>query len=87
MNKFPFSFPLFIDGNYLGILLGNVFFFLHVLFLSIIVQGEDPFSVRNLLTLGLKLVLAVVGGNAGGIDKSDNSPVQVVIQVNRVFPP
>merc|ERR1740129_1818620 len=43
-------------------------------------NGEDPFSVRNLLTLGLKLVLAVVGGNAGGIDKSDNSPVQVVIQ-------
>jgi len=43
-------------------------------------NGEDPFSWKNLLATGLKLFLAVAGGSAGGIDKSDDSgPMQAVM--------
>ena len=34
-------------------------------------NGEDPFSLRNIAYLGLKLFLAVAGGSTSGIDKSD----------------
>ena len=34
-------------------------------------NGEDPFSLRNIAYLGLKLFLAVAGGTSSGIDKSD----------------
>jgi hypothetical protein len=38
-------------------------------------NGEDPFSIRNMLFLGFKLVLAIAGSNSG-IDKSDTpSPI------------
>jgi len=36
-------------------------------------NGEDPFSMRNIAFLGLKLFLAIAGGSSSGIDKSDNS--------------
>merc|ERR1719483_229711 len=43
-------------------------------------NGEDPFSLRNIAYLGLKLFLAVAGGTSSGIDKSDTvSPMQPVI--------
>ena len=34
-------------------------------------NGEDPFSLRNIAYLGLKLFLAGAGGSTSGIDKSD----------------
>jgi len=43
-------------------------------------NGEDPFSLRNIAYLGLKLFLAVAGGSTSGIDKSDTvSPMEPVI--------
>jgi len=42
-------------------------------------NGEDPFSMRNILYLGLKLFLAVAGGGSS-IDKSDTSPMQGVME-------
>jgi len=40
-------------------------------------NGEDPFSMRNIAFLGLKLFLAIAGGSSSGIDKSDNiGPMQ-----------
>jgi len=43
-------------------------------------NGEDPFSLRNIAYLGLKLFLAVAGGTSSGIDKSDTvSPMQPVM--------
>jgi len=43
-------------------------------------NGEDPFSLRNIAYLGLKLFLAVAGGTSSGIDKSDTvSPLQPVM--------
>jgi hypothetical protein len=43
-------------------------------------NGEDPFSLRNIAYLGLKLFLAVAGGTSCGIDKSDSlSPLQPVM--------
>jgi len=43
-------------------------------------NGEDPFSVRNIAYLGLKLFLAVAGGGSGNIEKSDTlSPIQPVM--------
>jgi len=42
-------------------------------------NGEDPFSLRNLAYLGLKLFLAVAGGSSSSnsIEKNDNfSPMQ-----------
>jgi len=43
-------------------------------------NGEDPFSLRNIAYLGLKLFLAVAGGSSSGIDKSDTvSPMQPVM--------
>lgn len=42
-------------------------------------NGEDPFSWKNMLSIGLKLFLAVAGGSAGGIEKSDNGPMQAVM--------
>jgi len=42
-------------------------------------NGEDPFSMRNIMFLGLKLFLAVAGGG-NNIDKSDNSPMQGVME-------
>ena len=38
-------------------------------------QGEDPFSVRNVLYIGLKLFLAIAGSGSA-TEKSDN-PVEV----------
>ena len=38
-------------------------------------NGEDPFSLRNIAYLGLKLFLAVAGGTSSGIDKSDTVSV------------
>jgi len=44
-------------------------------------NGEDPFSVRNIAYLGLKLFLAVAGGGSGNIEKSDTlSPIQSLSQ-------
>jgi len=43
-------------------------------------NGEDPFSMRNILYLGLKLFLAVAGSGANSIDKSDTSPMQGVME-------
>lgn len=44
-------------------------------------NGEDPFSVRNIAYLGLKLFLAVAGGSGGNIEKSDTlSPIQSLSQ-------
>jgi len=43
-------------------------------------NGEDPFSMRNIAYLGLKLFLAVAGGGANSIDKSDSSPMQGVME-------
>jgi hypothetical protein len=43
-------------------------------------NGEDPFSLRNIAYLGLKLFLAVAGGTSSGIDKSDTvGPLQPVM--------
>jgi hypothetical protein len=44
-------------------------------------NGEDPFSLRNIAYLGLKLFLAVAGGTSSGIDKSDtvSGPLQPVM--------
>ena len=44
----------------------------------VLLQGEDPFSMKNILQIGLKLFLAIAGGGSGN-DKSDSSPVQVNI--------
>lgn len=44
-------------------------------------DGEDPFSMKNIMILGLKLFLAVAGGS-GDIEKSDNSsPIQPIMGV------
>ena len=41
-------------------------------------QGEDPFSMKNILFLGLKLFLAIAG-SGNSIDKSDSAgPIPVV---------
>jgi hypothetical protein len=40
-------------------------------------QGEDPFSMRNILFMGLKLFLAIAGGSPSNIEKADSSPMQV----------
>ncbi|XP_023338239.1 uncharacterized protein LOC111708949 [Eurytemora carolleeae] len=42
-------------------------------------NGEDPFSMKNILQIGLKLFLAIAGGGSGN-DKSDSSPVQGVLE-------
>merc|ERR1712025_434914 len=39
-------------------------------------NGEDPFSMRNVMFLALKLFLAVAGGGSS-IEKADSSPIQV----------
>ena len=44
--------------------------------MSIIFQGEDPFSWRNIALVGLKLFLAIAGGSSGANEKSDN-PIEV----------
>ena len=46
-------------------------------------NGEDPFSLRNIAYLGLKLFLAVAGGTSSGIDKSDT--VSVLLLLRLVF--
>jgi len=43
-------------------------------------NGEDPFSMRNILFMGLKLFLAIAGGSPSNIEKADSSPMQVVSQ-------
>jgi len=45
-------------------------------------NGEDPFSVQNILVLGLKLFLAVAGNNSDvdRNDNADNSPLQAVLK-------
>lgn len=50
--------------------------------LMLIVQGMTPSPWANLLTMGLKILTAILGGGAtgggDGIDKVDNSsPMQV----------
>ena len=40
------------------------------------IQGEDPFSWRNIALVGLKLFLAIAGGSSGANEKSDN-PIEV----------
>merc|ERR1712018_208039 len=42
-------------------------------------NGEDPFSLRNIAYLGLKLFLAIAGGQA--IDRQDSSPIEPVMGV------
>jgi len=45
-------------------------------------NGEDPFSLRNIAFLGLKLFLAIAGGSSSSIDKSDtgdNSVMQPIM--------
>lgn len=41
-------------------------------------NGEDPFSWRNMALVGLKLFLAIAGGSSGANEKSDN-PIEVGI--------
>lgn len=41
-------------------------------------NGEDPFSMKNILFLGLKLFLAIAG-SGNSIDKSDSSPIPVSV--------
>ena len=51
-------------------------------------QGEDPFSVKNIIFMGLKLFLAVAGNANGANEKSDGppSPTQGIIKVkNKSF--
>jgi len=43
-------------------------------------NGEDPFSMKNIMYLGLKLFLAVAGGASSSIDKSDStSPIEPIM--------
>jgi len=42
-------------------------------------NGEDPFSMRNIMFLGLKLFLAIAGGGSN-IEKADTSPIQGVME-------
>lgn len=42
-------------------------------------NGEDPFSWKNMLGMGLKLFLAVAGGSTGANEKADNTPMQAVM--------
>jgi hypothetical protein len=42
------------------------------------IEGEDPFSMKNILFLGLKLFLAIAG-SGNSIDKSDSSPIPVSV--------
>jgi len=42
-------------------------------------NGEDPFSWKNMLGMGLKLFLAVAGGSDGANEKADNTPMQAVM--------
>lgn len=46
-------------------------------------NGEDPFSLRNIAFLGLKLFLAIAGGSSSGIDKSDNGENSVMQQLSQ----
>jgi len=41
-------------------------------------NGEDPFSMKNIMFLGLKLFLAIAG-SGNSIDKSDSSPIPVSV--------
>merc|ERR1719297_354278 len=41
-------------------------------------NGEDPFSWRNIALVGLKLFLAIAGGSSGANEKSDN-PIEPVM--------
>merc|ERR1711971_1290359 len=41
-------------------------------------NGEDPFSWRNMALVGLKLFLAIAGGSSGANEKSDN-PIEPVM--------
>jgi len=43
-------------------------------------NGEDPFSWRNIALVGLKLFLAIAGGSSGANEKSDNPIEQTVLQ-------
>jgi len=43
-------------------------------------NGEDPFSMRNILFMGLKLFLAIAGGSSSNIEKADSSPMQGVME-------
>ena len=42
----------------------------------VLLQGEDPFSFRNVALVGLKLLLAIAGGGQSANEKSDN-PIEV----------
>jgi len=43
-------------------------------------NGEDPFSLRNIAFLGLKLFLAIAGGSSSGVDRNDSpSPIQPIL--------
>lgn len=42
-------------------------------------NGEDPFSWKNMLAMGLKLFLAVAGGGGSANEKADNTPMQAVM--------
>lgn len=46
-------------------------------------NGEDPFSLRNIAFLGLKLFLAIAGGSSSGIDKSDSGDNSVMQQLSQ----
>jgi len=46
---------------------------------NIDLNGEEPFSMKNILSLGLKLFLAIAGGSSS-IEKSDtDSPMQPIM--------
>lgn len=47
---------------------------------NIDLNGEEPFSWRNIALIGLKLFLAIAGGQAGANEKSDNPIETTVLQ-------
>jgi hypothetical protein len=56
----------------------------HIRIEGIDLNGEDPFSLRNIAFLGLKLFLAIAGGSSSSIDKSDTGD-NSVMQVDHLF--
>lgn len=42
-------------------------------------KDEDPLSWQNVLSTGIKVVLALLSNSSDGIDKSDTTPTQAVL--------
>ena len=89
LNKIYLIFQrLQICGQPLSWLSTKKDFFYGFLIYNVVFQGEDPFSVKNIIFMGLKLFLAVAGNANGANEKSDGppSPTQGIIKVkNKSF--